>query len=70
MGRRSREPRRVRAPGATRAAAGGGLGLFGPLGVLFATPLALVILTVVTMLYRQDVLKDPTAEVPGQKAEE
>ncbi len=45
-------------------------GLFGPLGVLFATPLALVILTVVTMLYRQDVLKDPTAEVPGQKAAE
>ena len=30
----------------------------------------MVILTVVTMLYRQDVLKDPTAEVPGQKAAE
>src|SRR5690606_14925003 len=37
-----------------------GLGsLFGPLGVLFATPLALVIYPAVTMLYRQDMLHDP-----------
>lgn len=43
-----------------------GLGaLFGPLGVLFATPLTLVIYTVVTMLYRQDVLDDRAASVPG-----
>jgi predicted PurR-regulated permease PerM len=41
--------------------------LFGPLGVLFATPLALVLLTVVTMLYRQDVLGDQEAKAPGQK---
>jgi predicted PurR-regulated permease PerM len=44
-----------------------GLGsLFGPLGVLFATPLALVIYTAVTMLYRQDVLHDPDAHAPGE----
>lgn len=44
-----------------------GLGsLFGPLGVLFATPLALVIYTAVTMLYRQDVLHDPDARAPGE----
>ena len=41
--------------------------LFGPLGVLFATPLALVLHTLVTMLYRQDVLHDPDAKAPGQK---
>lgn len=41
--------------------------LFGPLGVLFATPLALVLHTLVTMLYRQDVLGDPEAKAPGQK---
>lgn len=40
--------------------------LFGPLGVLFATPLALVVHTLVTMLYRQDVLGDPEAKAPGQ----
>jgi predicted PurR-regulated permease PerM len=40
--------------------------LFGPLGVLFATPLALVLYTAVTMLYRQDVLRDPDAVAPGQ----
>ena len=40
--------------------------LFGPLGVLFATPLALVLHTLVTMLYRQDVLGDPDAKAPGQ----
>lgn len=46
-----------------------GLGtLFGPLGVLFATPLTLVVYTVVTMLYRQDVLHDETALAPGQVA--
>lgn len=39
--------------------------LFGPLGVLFATPLTLVVYTSVTMLYRQDVLKDPAARAPG-----
>lgn len=39
--------------------------LFGPLGVLFATPLALVLHTLVTMLYRQDVLGDPDARAPG-----
>lgn len=44
-----------------------GLGtLFGPLGVLFATPLTLVIYTAVNMLYRQDVLRDETATAPGQ----
>lgn len=40
--------------------------LFGPLGVLFATPLALVLYTVVTMLYREDVLRDPEARAPGE----
>lgn len=40
--------------------------LFGPLGVLFATPLALVLYTAVTMLYRQDVLHDEAATAPGQ----
>lgn len=44
-----------------------GLGtLFGPLGVLFATPLTLVLYTLVTMLYRQDVLRDENATAPGQ----
>jgi len=44
-----------------------GLGLlFGPLGVLFAMPLTLVVYTAVTMLYRQDVLGDETAIAPGQ----
>jgi predicted PurR-regulated permease PerM len=44
-----------------------GLGtLFGPLGILFATPLALVIYTAVTMLYRQDVLHDEEAVAPGE----
>ena len=43
-----------------------GLGsLFGPLGVLFATPLTLVIYTGVTMLYRHDVLHDENATCPG-----
>jgi predicted PurR-regulated permease PerM len=43
-----------------------GLGiLFGPLGVLFATPLAITAYTAVTMLYRQDVLHDPEATAPG-----
>lgn len=41
--------------------------LFGPLGVLFATPLALVLHTLFTMLYRQDVLHDPDAKAPGEK---
>lgn len=41
--------------------------LFGPLGVLFATPLALVLHTLITMLYRQDVLGDPDAKAPGEK---
>lgn len=35
--------------------------LLGPLGGLFATPMALTLYTVVTMLYREDVLRD----VPG-----
>lgn len=44
-----------------------GLGIiFGPLGVLFATPLCLVAYTVITMLYRQDVLHDEDAHAPGQ----
>lgn len=44
-----------------------GLGtLFGPLGVLFATPLALVLYTVTSMLYRRDVLGDEAATVPGE----
>lgn len=42
--------------------------LFGPLGVLFATPLTLVAYTAVTMLYRQDVLHDPAAQAPGESA--
>jgi predicted PurR-regulated permease PerM len=41
--------------------------LFGPLGVLFATPLALVLYTAVTMLYRQDILHDEAAIAPGQE---
>ncbi|WP_292229204.1 AI-2E family transporter [Brevundimonas sp.] len=41
--------------------------LFGPLGVLFATPIALVLHTIVTMLYRQDVLGDPDAKAPGER---
>lgn len=40
--------------------------LFGVLGALFATPLALVLYTIVTMLYRQDVLHDDKALAPGQ----
>ncbi len=45
-----------------------GLGtLFGPLGVLFATPLALVIYTAAIMLYRQDVLGDEDAVAPGER---
>lgn len=40
--------------------------LFGPLGVLFATPLTLVLYTTLTMLYRQDVLHDEEAEAPGE----
>lgn len=44
--------------------------LFGAVGVLFATPLALTLYTVVTMLYRQDVLDDEEAEAPGQQAME
>lgn len=44
-----------------------GLGtLFGPLGVLFATPLTLVLYTAIIMLYRQDVLHDEEARAPGQ----
>jgi predicted PurR-regulated permease PerM len=43
-----------------------GLGtLFGPLGVVFATPLSLVLYTIVTMLYRHDILHDPAAKAPG-----
>jgi predicted PurR-regulated permease PerM len=46
-----------------------GLGiLFGPLGVLFATPLTLVAYTAITMLYRHDVLHDENATAPGQMA--
>jgi len=40
--------------------------LFGLPGALFATPLALVAYTMVTMLYRQDVLHDPNAKAPGE----
>jgi predicted PurR-regulated permease PerM len=40
--------------------------LFGPLGALFSAPLALVIYVLVTMLYRQDVLKDTDARAPGE----
>lgn len=40
--------------------------LLGPLGVLFATPLTLVLYTMLTMLYRQDVLHDEEAEAPGE----
>lgn len=47
-----------------------GLGtLFGPLGVLFATPLTLVLYTIITMLYRQDVLHDEEAEAPGETSD-
>ena len=41
--------------------------LFGPVGGLFATPMALVIYTMVIMLYRQDVLGDTDAHAPGQE---
>lgn len=41
--------------------------LFGPVGGLFATPMALVIYTLVTMLYRQDVLGDTDAHAPGEE---
>lgn len=41
--------------------------LFGPLGVLFATPLSLVAYTATTMLYRQDILHDEEANAPGEK---
>lgn len=41
-------------------------GLLGPLGILFATPMALTLYTAVTMLYRQDVLGDDV-RAPGQK---
>jgi predicted PurR-regulated permease PerM len=40
--------------------------LFGPLGMLFATPLAVLILVVVKKFYIRDVLNEPT-EVPGEK---
>ncbi len=40
--------------------------LFGPVGGLFATPMTLVLYTLVTMLYRQDVLGDAAAHAPGQ----
>ncbi|MBE7218383.1 MAG: AI-2E family transporter [Caulobacteraceae bacterium] len=40
-------------------------GLLGPLGVLFATPMALTLYTVVTLLYRQDVLGDDV-RAPGE----
>lgn len=42
--------------------------LFGPLGVLFATPLTLVLYTMLTMLYRQDVLHDEDAKAPGESS--
>ena len=42
-------------------------GLLGPLGVLFATPMALTLYTVVTLLYRQDVLGDEVS-APGEEA--
>jgi len=46
-----------------------GLGvLLGPLGVVFATPLAVVIYVCVKMLYVRDALGEETA-VPGEKAE-
>jgi predicted PurR-regulated permease PerM len=41
--------------------------LFGAPGALFATPLALVVYTIVTMLYRQDVLGDTHLEAPGEQ---
>lgn len=40
--------------------------LFGPLGVLLSAPLALTIYVLITMLYRQDVLKDTEAIAPGE----
>jgi predicted PurR-regulated permease PerM len=40
--------------------------MFGILGVLFATPLALVLYTIVTMLYRHDLLHDDKAVAPGE----
>jgi predicted PurR-regulated permease PerM len=43
--------------------------LFGAPGALFATPLALVVYTMVTMLYRQDVLGDTDAVAPGEQRE-
>lgn len=40
--------------------------LFGPLGLLFATPLAVVLLVAVKKLYVRDILGDQT-RIPGQK---
>jgi predicted PurR-regulated permease PerM len=40
--------------------------LFGPLGMLFATPLAVFLMVLVNKLYIRDVLHEPT-EVPGEK---
>jgi predicted PurR-regulated permease PerM len=40
--------------------------LFGPLGVLFATPLAVFLFVVINKLYVRDLLHTPT-EVPGEK---
>lgn len=40
--------------------------LFGPLGIIVATPLALVLLVLVKMLYVEDVLGTPT-RLPGQR---
>jgi predicted PurR-regulated permease PerM len=40
--------------------------VFGPLGLLFATPLMVVALVAVKMLYLEDVLREPEIEVPGR----
>lgn len=41
--------------------------LFGPVGIIFGVPPALVVQTLVSMLCRRDVLHDPTASVPGER---
>lgn len=40
--------------------------VFGPLGLLFATPLMVVALVAVKMLYLEDVLREREIEVPGR----
>ena len=42
--------------------------LFGPLGILFATPMAMTLYTLVGMLYMEDVLGETDVKIPGRPA--